>query len=294
MKRVRWYNFGWKKYHQKNDGIKKPPFWKGKKHGAMLRDALRQWLNRGRCGLQGGRGRTGFLPMGSGPKGLRKENRSIGWLANHVPEAARQSPITVDPAMRKAPRPLRRNRSHQKALSLAVRSRDGCCRLTGTAAGDCDAAHIISLAVMEDYGRDNAILLTKTVHNSFDQHLWTFDPREVLVVEGQPGWCKLRILLSPHMTDNNLLRFCEPSPENHWFVVRSELLPALWVRFEVWAYLHSLYNGALTSAKNPLGRGSFHTHHQLVVAYYRKVITARKWRWPAPPETTCDEPDSTV
>ena len=61
---------------------------------------------------------------------------------------------------------------------------------------ECDLAHIIPQAIssIHQYNPNNCLLLSSSLHRTFDKFLWTFDVFSV--EESKKGWCKLDIILS--------------------------------------------------------------------------------------------------
>jgi len=160
-----------------------------------------------------------------------------------------------------------RNRHQQYRLSCQVRQLDGICRISGTERADCDAAHIVPLCAHTNYDVDNAILLTKTLHNAFDRHQWCFDVLgEILPLPGYAGWCYVHVALAPGLADNNMIRMyatIQATGARQWFAVRTECLAALCVRQKV---CHELWQKS--GQEGGAGRGMFKT----VVEIYRRHL----------------------
>lgn len=49
------------------------------------------------------------------------------------------------------------------------------CVITETDPEECDAAHIVPLSESNNYDVDNGLLLTKSLHETFDKHYWCID-----------------------------------------------------------------------------------------------------------------------
>jgi len=85
--------------------------------------------------------------------------------------------------------------------------RDRKCIVTGVSNLECDAAHIIPYNICLQYfesaslDENNGILLTKSLHSLFDQHIWTFDvyqkDRPDGPQEGKNGYINLPVIINP-------------------------------------------------------------------------------------------------
>ena len=73
-------------------------------------------------------------------------------------------------------------RSNQDTFRNKLIIRDISCVITGNDYDECDAAHIIPLLDSNNYDIDNGLLLTGSLHDTFDKHYWCIDPIYLTVV----------------------------------------------------------------------------------------------------------------
>ena len=138
-----------------------------------------------------------------------------------------------------------------------VRSHYKSCMITGFHADECDAAHIIPAYICELFACDrdgdehaddashahvsewwesilhdsrNGLLLTKTLHNSFDNYNWCFDVFDIRCVDGV-HWMPI-ISMKPR---RNILinRYIKNSDGLLYYRVRAESLPYLYIHYYV-------------------------------------------------------------
>ena len=73
-------------------------------------------------------------------------------------------------------------RTKQEIFRDKLIDRDISCVITGNDYVECDAAHIIPLLDSNNYDIDNGLLLTGSLHDTFDKHYWCIDPIYLTVV----------------------------------------------------------------------------------------------------------------
>lgn len=113
----------------------------------------------------------------------------------------------------------------------AVSLRDKCCLITRFNECECDACHIIPAYICEkyqlpfQYDRKNGLLLTKSLHVSFDHFLWTFDIYDIIFKDNR-YYCK--ILISPGHKNLTICNY-----RDQYICIPTELFPFLYVHYQV-------------------------------------------------------------
>jgi predicted restriction endonuclease len=67
-------------------------------------------------------------------------------------------------------------RSNQEKFRDELIKKYNHCVVTDTDPEECDAAHIVPLSESNNYDVDNGLLLTKSLHETFDKYYWCIDP----------------------------------------------------------------------------------------------------------------------
>ena len=94
----------------------------------------------------------------------------------------------------------RKIRTKQAKFRQQLIERDKCCLVTGNDFVECDGAHIVPVSESNNYHIDNGLLLTKSLHDTFDKHFWCIDPTD-------PN--NLKIVLNNKLIMNKKLACCQ-------------------------------------------------------------------------------------
>lgn len=79
------------------------------------------------------------------------------------------------------------NRDSQQKFRQLVEDKFKKCVISGNDIIECDACHIVPLTDDINNNVDNGILLTKSLHTTFDKYLWSINP-DTLEVETNNGY----------------------------------------------------------------------------------------------------------
>ena len=112
-------------------------------------------------------------------------------------------------------------RSNQDTFRNKLIIRDISCVITGNDYDECDAAHIIPLLDSNNYDIDNGLLLTGSLHDTFDKHYWCIDP------------IYLTVVLNKSKIGNKNLTCCEYENKKIRITPNNKLLHNLQKRYEI-------------------------------------------------------------
>jgi len=112
-------------------------------------------------------------------------------------------------------------RSNQDMFRNKLIIRDISCVITGNDYDECDAAHIIPLSNSNNYDIDNGLLLTGSLHDTFDKHYWCIDP------------INLTVVLNKSKIGNKNLTCCEYENKKIRITPNNKLLHNLQKRYDI-------------------------------------------------------------